>query len=169
MPPMNELARVAAATLVLVGTIACDQKNDDERLKDSVVEVEAGDDAVNRAMERARAHLDVFEAALERAEPGKSFDIKAGFPTPDGGQEHMWLVEVEAIEGGFEGKLDNQPQGAEDLVAGKRYRVERKQVSDWQITDEKRRIWGNYTLRAMLPRLDPEDRKTVESRLQPLP
>lgn len=165
---MDQRNAIMFLALLAVFAGACEKKKQ-EPVKDSVVEVEAEDAAINEAMAEARAHLDVFEAALEKGEAGKSFDIKAAFPTPDGGEEHMWLVGVEAVEGGFAGKLDNQPQGARDLVPGERYRVERKQVSDWQITDEKRRIWGNYTLRAMLPRLDPNDRQAVESRLQPLP
>lgn len=135
---------------------------------DNVVDVAGDDAAMNAAIAEARGHLAVFEAALAKAEPRQTFAVKKPFPVRGGGQEHMWLIDVRPVEGGFEGALDNDPEGVEAEV-GKRYTVSRGELSDWSITEADGRIHGAYTIRVLLGQLDEEMRAALEAQLQPLP
>ena len=129
----------------------------------------SSDDAgMNRAIEEARRHVQVFERELAAPQAGRRYSVKKAFPTADG-MEHMWLVDVKVVGGGFEGVLDNDPRDAPDAVIGRTYMVKRDEISDWLITDDQERIWGGYTIRAHLATLPEAERRAREAQLQPLP
>lgn len=125
--------------------------------------------AMNEAIAQAKAHLDAFERELAAAAPGWVFTVKKHFATPDGGGEHIWVTDVKAVKGGFEGVLDNIPRFAEGVRHGDRHFVARDDVSDWMITDDEGNRWGCYTVRVLLSSMPDEARREFESRLQPLP
>ena len=143
---------------------ACDCDREDG----NIVYTPSDDRTMNNAISDARAHLHVFEAELSRAEPSKTFSLKKPFPVSNGSVEHMWLIDVAAVDGGFEGRLDNEPRHAYASV-GQRYTVGREELTDWLIEDTQGRIWGGYTIRVVLDEMPPNQRAEVEKMLQPLP
>ena len=161
--------RRAAWLLLAALAVAGCKKKPARVVDDGIVEVPSEDATMNAAIADARAHLAVFEAELAAPHPDRRYVIKKGFPTPSGGHEHMWLGDVRAVEGGFEGRLDNEPRDVTDVRYGERYRVRRDEVSDWMIRDETPRIWGGYTIRAVLPTMPADQRQAVQAMLQPLP
>src|SRR5688572_10131387 len=99
------------AALVLLTSTACDRSAEQAPADDDpVVQVADEDPAMNRAIADARAKVAVFEQALAAAEAGRQYSVKKPFPRPGGGHEHMWLVDVKVVDGGFEGRLDNDPK-----------------------------------------------------------
>ncbi len=103
-----------------------------------------------------------------RTRPGKTYAVKKPFEHANG-VEHMWLVDVKVVDTGFEGLLDNDPRDAKDAVSGQRYTVARDELTDWNIIDEQGRIWGGYTIRAVLGQLPADQRAAMKQALQPLP
>lgn len=159
----------AIALAVALGGLAAGCKKKDKPPRPDVVDVRDGDQAMEHAIADAVAHLGVFEAELAKAEPGKRYAIKKGFPRPGGGNEHMWVGDVKAVDGGFAGVLGNEPRDVTDVKLGDPVVVKRGEVSDWMITDDQGRMWGGYTVRALMHEVDPAQRATVEAMLQPLP
>ncbi len=181
---MARMCSVLAISLLLVGckkaaekepanspqTAAAIDKIGEVAKADKIVDVEGDDDAMNAAVAGARAHVDVFAEALAAPAPGRTFSGKKPFPFGKANaSEHMWLVDVKAVDGGFEGRLDNEPRDATDVRMGARYWVGRAELSDWLIADEQGRVWGGYTLRALLHTMPSDERAAFEQVLQPLP
>jgi uncharacterized protein YegJ (DUF2314 family) len=89
-------------------------------------------DAVKEASERAKAKLPQlrkdFEAGLA---PGEYILVKGPFPTPDGGNEWMW-VEVTAWQPGkIKGLLNNEPFNIPKLHAGQMVEVKEEDIFDY--------------------------------------
>ena len=160
---------VAAALAVALGVVATGCKKNEEPLPPNVVAVRQGDATMEHAIASAVAHLGVFEAELAKAEPGKHYSVKKGFPLPGGGNENMWVDEVKAVDGGFAGVLGNEPVDVTDVKLGDLVVVKRGEVRDWMVTHDDGRIWGGYTVRVLLDSSEPEYRAAVEAMLQPLP
>lgn len=153
--------------------LACSRGGEEKSRRDDsvdpVINYEADDPAMNKAIADARAHLSVFDAELARRAPGKQFSVKKPFPKADGGNEHMWLIDVKAIDGGFDGRLDNDPESVPTAKIGERYTVKRDELSDWMVIDDQGRMFGAYTVRVQLPEIPAEQRAALEAALQPLP
>lgn len=171
MSPILTLASRVGALLVLLFAAGCGQGDDSVAVSDDPNLVFVSDEhtAMNEAIAQAKAHLDAFERELAAAAPGRVFTVKKHFATPDGGGEHIWVTDVKAVKGGFEGVLDNLPRFAEGVRYGDRHFVARDDVSDWMITDDEGNRWGCYTIRVLLSSMTDEVRREIEPRLQPLP
>ena len=171
MSPMPALAPRVGALLLLLLAAGCGQAVDSVVVSDDVgvVAVPDEDAAMNQAIAEAKAHLATFERELAAAAPGRVFTVKKRFATPDGGGEHIWITDVKAAKGGFEGIVDNEPRSVEGVGYGDRHFVARDDVTDWMITDAEGKRWGCYTTRVLLPTMPDELRRLVEPRLQPLP
>ena len=93
------------AIVLAVGLAACGQPLADDRSQqraEDPIEMFGPDDAtMNAAIEQARAGLPRFWE-LFTAGDGSDFMLKVGFPTPDGGNEHIWVGDVQrAADGGL--------------------------------------------------------------------
>jgi uncharacterized protein YegJ (DUF2314 family) len=119
-----------------------------------VSQVRTGDADMARAIAQARLSFQSFVDRLHDPQPGdENFGVKAGIATNDGagGVEHIWLTDVVVDADGFEGSIANEPR-AVPLQLGDRWRGRMDQLSDWTYFHNGR-MQGNFTARAMLPRL----------------
>src|SRR6266478_893152 len=94
------------ALTVMVLCVACARRSPDEP---SVFPVGEEDAAMNSAIEKARASVDVFVHALKSPKPGQTgFAIKKKFS--DGKHtEHIWLLPVTHDGKRFQGVVNNIP------------------------------------------------------------
>lgn len=134
---------------------------------DELVVVEAVDQAMNAAIDQARATLDVFWTKFDAGEADE-FQLKAGLTTPNGAIEHVWLTVSGRHDGRIVGRLGNQPVDLVDVNIGDEIQVEPDRVSDWAYFKAGRQ-YGAFTQRAMLDRADPRTRRQIEAVLSPNP
>jgi uncharacterized protein YegJ (DUF2314 family) len=162
---------ISLLVIVLVVALGCERKGSPKPapapFEDKVIDVKDDDPAMNQAIAEARAHLLVFEEQLALRKPGQVCSVKKPFARGESA-EHMWLTDVKVIEDGFEGRLDSDPRDVRDAKIGERYRVTRAELSDWLVF-EPGKLWGGYTLRVLLPTMDPKERAAFTAQLQPLP
>jgi len=110
--------------------------------------------AMNAAIARARSEVDVFIPALEKRE-GTGFAVKV--PVHDQGEtEHFWLTDVTYRDGEFEGKVGNDPGIVTNVTFGQTMRIKKDDISDWMFLRDGK-LHGNYTLRPLLERMDPDE------------
>jgi uncharacterized protein YegJ (DUF2314 family) len=116
-----------------------------------VVKMDADDPEMNAAIERAKASLDTFAARLKTAKPGEQFMVKAAMPASDGSTEHIWVDHLKLVDGGFVGKLANEPYGLPGKHKGSAVNVGRSIVSDWTIT-KNGKYEGGFTIDVLAKR-----------------
>lgn len=132
-----------------------------------VSHVRTGDADMARAIAQARQTFQSFVDRLQHPEPGdENFGVKAGIPTDDGhgGVEHIWLTDVVVDADGFEGEIANEPRSL-PFALGDRWRGRLDQLSDWTYFSNGR-MQGNFTARAMLPRLPKAQQAQMRAMLE---
>jgi uncharacterized protein YegJ (DUF2314 family) len=99
--------------------------------KDSAIGVRH-DEALLAASRRAREELPVLRERFNKnMQPGEYLLVKAPFPTPDGGNEYMW-VEVSSWNGDkIKGLLANEPVNIPTLHGGQMVEVSEAKVFDY--------------------------------------
>lgn len=150
---------VALALLMLVAAIGCDSSavNDPVLGPDSYDEIE-----MQAAIDRARREVDVFIAELSKNE-ADSYSVKA--PIKDGAiVEHFWLKDVTYKNGRFDGTIDNEPADVSNVKLGQRWSLAKNEISDW-LYMKGGKMYGNYTLRPMLPALPPDEAGMLKAML----
>jgi uncharacterized protein YegJ (DUF2314 family) len=134
--------------LLLVFWAACGGKDD------TLVKGGYDEAAMNAAIARARSEVDGFISTLEKRD-GSGFGVKA--PVQDKGEtEHFWLTGVTYRDGEFEGKIGNDPGVVTNVEFGQTIRIKKEEISDWMFMRDGK-LHGNYTLRPLLDRLDPDE------------
>lgn len=131
---------------------------------DLVLDVRADDPELVAARARARREIDAV--ILKNAERSlKDFSVKA--PVTDGIHvEHVWLADVTYADGVFTGTIDNDLERVRTRKAGDLVRVEKDEIDDYMY-EEGGKIRGNYTLRALIDRLPPEEAAEYREMLGP--
>lgn len=131
---------------------------------DPIIDVRSDDPAVVRARARAQAALDgVLERHLKSPLPG--FSVKA--PIIDGlHTEYVWLADVTYADGVFTGTIDNDPGRVKSKRAGDVIQAKKEQINDFMY-EENGKIRGNFTARALLDRLPPEEAEAIRAELAP--
>jgi uncharacterized protein YegJ (DUF2314 family) len=131
-----------------------------------VSHVRTGDADMARAIAQARQTFHSFVDRLQDPQPGdENFGLKAGIPTGDGdGVEHIWLTDVVVDDTGFEGAIANEPR-ALPFAMGERWRGRLDQLSDWTYFSHGR-MQGNFTARAMMPRLPKAQREQMQRMME---
>ena len=110
------------------------------------------DHAMNAAIARARASIDQFINRLMNPQPGDhTFGVKWRFVDDENG-EYMWVNDVHVEASDFVGILTSQPQVVKNVWVSQTIRLPIAEIVDWGFSNGER-IFGNYTLRAMLPSL----------------
>jgi len=102
------------------------------------------------AAERAAiARLPEFRAVLTRAEPtNQAFEVEA--VVKDGAlSERLWLGDVKAVAGGFEGSVSSEPKQLKSIHRAQSLRVADEDVVDWAYY-ERRTLHGAETRRIAL-------------------
>jgi uncharacterized protein YegJ (DUF2314 family) len=113
---------------------------------------------MNSAIKKAR---DTFAIFLDRLTKKKSqqtlFSIKKPYPTPDGGNEHIWIG-VSSYDGSrLHGTIGNTPVNIRNLKEGDSVAVLPSEISDWMILEDGK-IVGGYTFRVIWNRMTPNER-----------
>jgi uncharacterized protein YegJ (DUF2314 family) len=125
----------------------------------------ADDEAMNRAMQRARDTLDEYRHRLANPPPTQTgLSLKAKFES-GGHVEHMWVHDVEPIDGGFRGILGNTPLSIETLKEGDSVEISDSDVSDWMAIDDGRLVAG-YTLRVIRDRMPADERAAFDAQME---
>ena len=85
------------------------------------------------------------------------FRIKARLTTPGGPGEHLWLAVARRDGDDIVGVLVNDPATLDDVQAGDEIRVDADRLSDWAYFKHGK-MFGAFTMRAVLDRLSPGER-----------
>jgi len=129
-----------------------------------VATLRSGDADIARAIAKAREDFHFFAARLANPEPGdESFAVKVGIEH-EGNSEHLWLTDVRIDGEAIEGEIGNDPSWV-PLKLGDRWRGTMAQLSDWVYISHGR-MQGNFTLRAMLPRMPKAQREQARALLE---
>lgn len=115
--------------------------------KDEVRMVEADDEALEAASERAKAKMPalrkLFNAGLD---PNEHIHVKAPFTTDDDGVEWMWVAVSKWDEDGtIRGTLSSEPRFVEDLSAGQEVEVQEADLFDYIHSQPDGSLEGNET------------------------
>lgn len=150
-------ARMCALSVMLVGS-GCAEPAREFDGKTRLLRTDAGDDAMNAAVERARATVPELVARLEHAPPGLTYlGVKVRLGGPGDVGEHIWLYDVTYTDGTIAGKLIADAQMFPKFRAGDMVRVEPGEISDW-MTVENGRACGGFTSRIMVAEMNAEER-----------
>jgi uncharacterized protein YegJ (DUF2314 family) len=109
-----------------------------------------------KAKEDARANLPIFwERFADPFEGDYDFSLKAAFPRRDGqaGVEEAWVEHVARAPDRIVGELSIQPLYLGDLREHSIVEFQENQIVDWAFMSGDR-LFGHYTTRVMLPRMD---------------
>ena len=119
-----------------------------------VVWTGAGDTAMADAMDRARSLVSYFVDILNNYPTVREYSVKVRIED-EAGAEYFWLEDTVWQDGEFRGTIGNEPVRVRSVAVGQPIRVAPESVCDWYYMWEGK-IRGNYTLRASLPYMDPE-------------
>jgi uncharacterized protein YegJ (DUF2314 family) len=130
-----------------------------------VISVPKGDPEMAAAIARGRATLDRFWQALERPAPDETgFALKVGFPSDNGGREHIWTDRIERRNGKIFGTINNVPQALSGIRLGQRIEIPEHLVSDWMFVRSDK-IVGAHTVRVLLDRMPPKEADALRARM----
>lgn len=129
---------------------------------DAVYDVDSADPAMNAAIARARSEVDSFIKILNSG-GADSYSVKV--PIADHGEtEHFWLSDITYADGVFTGTIDNDPETVHNVKLGQKYSVKKIDISDW-LYMKNGKMYGNYTVRVLLPKLPPEEAAKIRAML----
>lgn len=114
--------------------------------------VKDNDQAMERAVQRARKTMGFFVAALGKKKPGDGgFEVKKAFV--DGNSvEHLWIGDLRFDGKNFRGKINNQPLDVHNVRLGQKVTVRPQEVTDWMFVKNGELV-GGYTTRVLYARL----------------
>lgn len=124
------------------------------------------DEQMNRAVEEAQATFDEFVSYFESADPGYVyFSVKARFATDDPPDmyEHIWLGEINLIEGGIKGRIGNVPDFVTYLELDQLVQVDMQDITDWLVVDEDGRAHGGTTIRLLRSRMSEAEQRQFDT------
>ena len=132
---------------------------------DPVIGYADDDDAMNAAIEEARASTDDFLAAIRKGN-ADTYSVKARIAERDQA-EHIWIDRVSVDDVYFNGFIANEPAGLTSVKLGDPYQIKQSDISDWMYT-EGSDIYGAYTLRVMLKDMPTEQAAAFRKNLKDL-
>ena len=138
--------------LLLILTNCSNDKEDvkvfDRDEKNSLYSVSSEDVLMNSAIDQARRSVNQFISNLQNPKEEQTyFSIKAKFSSEDE-IEHIWLSDVQYIDGIFIGKIGNEPEYVNNISFGEETSVYPNEISDWMII-ENNILLGGYTIKAI--------------------
>jgi uncharacterized protein YegJ (DUF2314 family) len=127
------------------------------------------DEAMKTAIADALSSIDLFWSKFATPEPDVGpYQVKAGLTTPSGATEHIWM-DVVAREGAkIRAVLANDPVNLPDVRGGDEVLVDADRICDWGYWKNDR-LYGGFTMRAMLPHLTPREQAQGLAALSPQP
>ncbi|MBX9746470.1 MAG: DUF2314 domain-containing protein [Hyphomonadaceae bacterium] len=137
-----------------------------------IVFFDENDAAMAAAIEEARRTYPQFLADFGRAPPFRQGDymVKVAMPTPDGGEEHIWVDNLRRDGERLFGMLANEPGNLPGMHLGSPVEIDHARISDWSISGSEG-MYGNYTTRVMLPHMNQAEAEALRESLSrtPLP
>lgn len=121
----------------------------------STVFVPDDDPEMQRAIADALRQLPKLDAAIE-AGRARCF-VKGAFSCPNGEVELCWILVEGKRDDAYHGTLNVIPENLPSLREGSPVRIAVKDAVDWMIATRGGPIEGNFTLRALLPRMSAEE------------
>lgn len=166
------IAGIAAAALSACGPAPAKAPQDGGKAAsspqgDKVVDFADDDAEMNAAKAQARQTLPVFWKHLE-AHPDIDHSLKVGLPTASGSLEHIWVANIRPEGDKVLGRLANAPVDLPGLEAGSPVTFTRDQISDWSYAKDGK-MYGHYTTRVIVKRLDPAEAAQVVAMLSENP
>jgi len=128
----------------------------DKAKKDSAVEMNDEEPAMQKAMERARTGLDDFLRKAGSPPPETDYySVKVRVREGDN-LEYLWLSNLKAQGELWSGRIENAPM-IRSVKKGQSYSFAKSEIVDWTYIDRtKKKIVGNFTTCALLTKETPD-------------
>jgi uncharacterized protein YegJ (DUF2314 family) len=125
----------------LIGLIGCNSSLDVEiRGNDSVISVKSEDQEMNLIIDQARESVSEFLKELNNPNSsGTDFSVKYPFDTDPGSttsKEHIWLEQIQQIDGKYYGIVINDPFYIKSMKYGDKVEFDINKVSDWKYVED---------------------------------
>jgi uncharacterized protein YegJ (DUF2314 family) len=131
---------------------------------DKVTMVDKDDPDMLAAFAKARSETDNF-IAIMIAGTGDSYSVKVAV-TDNGQTEYFWLDGLTYANGVFSGTIDNDPELVKNVKMGQPINVKKEDIYDWLYMKDGK-MYGNYTVRVLLPKMSKEDADKIRAMLPP--
>jgi uncharacterized protein YegJ (DUF2314 family) len=131
--------------------------------REDIIGVKDDDPGMAAAVAEAKATLVEFEDALKKPAGRDGFALKKKFEENDQ-VEWMWVCDLKAVAGGFEGALNSEPEVIKKVKLGDKIKLKRDDVADWMYLDNGAMV-GGYSVRLLVDRMPPAKRKAMEKDL----
>ena len=134
----------------------------DKAKKDSAVEMNDEEPAMQKAMERARSGLDDFLRKGGSPPPETDYySVKVRVREGDN-LEYLWLSNLKAQGELWSGRIDNAPM-IRSVKKGQSYSFAKSEIVDWTYIDRtKKKIVGNFTTCALLTKETPDVAQKIQ-------
>ena len=159
------MLRLAPSVFVDVTMSTSDAKMQDRIKKDDLTYMADEEPAMQRAIARARAELDGF-LAKAKSPPADTFGFAVKVAIRDRDvTEYFWVSPFTEADGRFIGKVDNEPRTVRTVKAGQSYAFVKSEIVDWMYASRTvRKVYGNYTMCALLTKEPPKEAEGVRKR-----
>ena len=149
-----KLRTLFTCTILAISSLGCSSKP--ETL------IESGYDEAEMAAATKRA-IDEVDSFITELNSGTSENYAVKVPIEDSGEiEHFWLINVSFSNNKFTGTINNEPGIVSNVKMGQEYNADKTEISDWMyIRDGK--MYGNYTLRPLLPTMPKDEAERFRS------
>lgn len=146
-------------SIITLSLVSCNNKSKND---DPVISVREDDNEINMAITKAKLAFGQFEKAFvenQKTDAYSYFSIKEGFPTKDGGVEHMWVSHLTYDGTNFTGILVNDPQYDTEVQYGDTVTVDKNRISDWTYFENSSNLtYGGYTVRVFVDRMNDNEK-----------
>jgi len=157
---------IALCAIVLTG---CKDKKKEARRAElrELMHGNTNDPDVKAATEKARATLPQFLAALQKpAANQKQFMVRKAFPTKEGKQQILWVVDVTYDGTMLHGRLDdNTAQPGSGVSPEGKVSFPPAEIADWMFNEDGKAV-GGYMLRALKNKMTEEEWGAIMQHIQ---
>ncbi len=150
------------ASLALAACNNQDKNTISRKDEPDIIRVEAEDEEMNAAIEKAKQ---TFPDFLKAFRTGKDdyYSVKYRFDH-NGEVEHIWLGDLFEKDSALYGTISNVPELIPTIDVGDTVRVQQERISDWVYSDSGL-MRGGYTIRVLRSRLSEEEKKQLDKEM----
>jgi uncharacterized protein YegJ (DUF2314 family) len=152
--------------------ISCENRSirklDNGNDSDATYLFETDDSEMNNAILKARMTFNKFETAFKNPKKNQSnFTVKYAFDY-DGGQEHLWLVDLKIDSNRYFGVIGNNPDLTKNVKYNQLVEFNPDSISDWKYFEGAKMV-GGYTVKVIYSRMSDNDKEqfTKENGFKP--
>lgn len=158
------VAAAVAAVLAVLGSPTGNVRAED---RSPVIDVSSASAEMNAAIAKGRATLPTFWASYDAPKPSETgHALKAHFPTPPNGSEHIWIAEVKkTADGRYSGRFANAPRDLPGKKAGDVTEFKEADISDWMFM-RNGKIVGGETIKPLLKAMPKADADALRARME---